>query len=64
MQLFGDTAVNTGYYTLATRRDGAVVQLLARLLRLRQRDGIVDDRRASFIGAALNGAVRDPTDHS
>ena len=41
VQLFGDTAVNTGYYTLATRRDGAVVQLPARFTFVyRQREGV------------------------
>ena len=41
VQLFGDTAVNTGYYTLATRRDGAVVKLPARFTFVfRQREGV------------------------
>jgi uncharacterized protein (TIGR02246 family) len=40
VQLFGDTAVNTGYYTLTTYRDGAPVQLPARFTFVyRQRDG-------------------------
>jgi len=41
VQLFGDTAVATGYYTLTTRRDGAAVQLPARFTFVyRRRDGV------------------------
>jgi uncharacterized protein (TIGR02246 family) len=37
VQLFGDVAVNTGYYTLNTHRDGALVLLPARFTFVYQR---------------------------
>jgi hypothetical protein len=37
VQLFGDVAVNTGYYILNTHRDGALVLLPARFTFVYQR---------------------------